>query len=170
MIIVIVNTFLHKTKIKIHKKIIIYFKWLTYILQNYIISDEKEKIELLNLREELEKSIQTGMKYFFDSVKKLGWEPKLKALETGLFYAKWDNLNLYSYLFFSRFPNIETVKFPTRGRSYNEKIKTIAETVENGKVDEKYIDRNVSLERSHYDLTYLFGEKLWFRKMLENKF
>lgn len=153
-----------------NKKIIIYFKWLTYILQNYIISDEKEKIELLNLREELEKSIQTGMKYFFESVKKLGWEPKLKALETGLFYAKWDNLNLYSYLFFSRFPNIETVKFPTRGRSYNEKIKTIAETVENGKVDEKYIDRNVSLERSHYDLTYLFGEKLWFRKMLENKF
>lgn len=152
-----------------NKKIIIYFKWLTYILQNYI-SDEKEKIELLNLREELEKSIQTGMKYFFESVKKLGWEPKLKALETGLFYAKWDNLNLYSYLFFSRFPNIETVKFPTRGRSYNEKIKTIAETVENGKVDEKYIDRNVSLERSHYDLTYLFWEKLWFRKMLENKF
>ena len=93
-----------------------------------------------------------------------------KALETGLFYAKWDNLNLYSYLFFSKFSNIETVKFPTRGRSYNEKIKTIAETVENGKVDEKYIDRNVSLERSHYDLTYLFGEKLWFRKMLENKF
>lgn len=153
-----------------NKKIIIYFKWLTYILQNYIISDEKEKIELLNLREELEKSIQTGMKYFFESVKKLGWEPKLKALETGLFYAKWDNLNLYSYLFFSKFSNIETVKFPTRGRSYNEKIKTIAETVENGKVDEKYIDRNVSLERSHYDLTYLFGEKLWFRKMLENKF
>ena len=153
-----------------NKKIIIYFKWLTYILQNYIISDEKEKIELLNLREELEKSIQTGMKYFFESVKKLGWEPKLKALETGLFYAKWDNLNLYSYLFFSKFPNIETVKFPTRGRSYNEKIKTIAETIESGKVDEKYIDRKVSLERSHYDLTYLFGEKLWFRKMLENKF
>lgn len=153
-----------------NKKIIIYFKGLTYILQNYIISDEKEKIELLNLREELEKSIQTGMKYFFESVKKLGWEPKLKALETGLFYAKWDHLNLYSYLFFSKFSNIETVKFPTRGRSYNEKIKTIAETVENGKVDEKYIDRNVSLERSHYDLTYLFGEKLWFRKMLENKF
>lgn len=153
-----------------NKKIIIYFKGLTYILQNYIISDEKEKIELLNLREELEKSIQTGMKYFFESVKKLGWEPKLKALETGLFYAKWDHLNLYSYLFFSKFSNIETVKFPTRGRNYNEKIKTIAETVESGKVNEKYIDRNVSLERSHYDLTYLFWEKLWFRKMLENKF
>lgn len=153
-----------------NKKIIIYFKWLTYILQNYLISEEQEKIDLLNLREELEKSIQTGIKYFFESVKIFWWEPKLKALETGLFYAKWDNLNLYSYLFFSRFPNIETVKFPTRGRSYNEKIKTIAETIENGKVDEKYIDRKVSLERSHYDLTYLFWEKLWFRKMLENKF
>ncbi len=166
-----------------NKKIIVYFKGLTYILQNYTFLEEKDevnsegrestlecKIDFLNLREELEKSIQTGMKYFFESVKTFGWEPKLKALETGLFYAKWDNLNLYSYLFFSKFPNIETVKFPTRGRSYNEKIKTIAETIESGKVDEKYIDRKVSLERSHYDLTYLFWEKLWFRKMLENKF
>jgi len=53
------------------------------------------------------------MKAFYESVKTLG-EPKLKALETALFYAKSENLNLYSYLFFSKFPNIETVKFPTR--------------------------------------------------------
>ena len=124
----------------------------------------------MNLREELEKSIKTGMQYFFSKIKQVWWEPKLKALETGLFYAKWDNLNLYSYLFFSKFPNIETVKFPTRGRSYNEKIKTIAETVDAGEVNQNYIERWVSIERSHYDLTYLFGEKLWFRNMLQDKF
>lgn len=153
-----------------NKKIIIYFKWLTYILQNYTILEEQEKIDLLNLREELEKSIKTGMQYFFSKIKQVWWEPKLKALETGLFYAKWDNLNLYSYLFFSKFSNIETVKFPTRGRSYNEKIKTIAETVDAWEVNQNYIERWVSIERSHYDLTYLFGEKLWFRNMLQDKF
>lgn len=151
-----------------NKKILVYFKWLTYILQNYSISEEQDKIDLLELREELEKSIQTGMQYFFSKIKQVGGEPKLKALETGLFYAKWDNLNLYSYLFFSKFPNIETVKFPTRWRNYNEKIKIIEDSVNSQEVKKEFLDRSISLERAHYDLTYLFWDKLWFRKMLKN--
>ncbi len=153
-----------------NKKILTYFKWLNYILKNYTLPDEQSKIDLLNLREELEKSIKTGMEYFINKVKTIGWEPKLKALKTGLFYAKWDNLNLYSYLFFSKFPNIETVKFPTRGRNYNEKIKIIESVVHTQKVDENLINRGASLERAHYDLTYLFWEKLWFREMLNKNF
>jgi hypothetical protein len=153
-----------------NKKIITYLKWLNYILENYKISKDQDRIDLLELKEELEKSIKTWMKYFFDKVKTIGWEPKLKALETRLFYAKWDNLNLYSYLFFSRFPNIETVKFPTRGRNYNEKIKVIEDVIDSGEVKKEYIDRSISLERAHYDLTYLFWDKLWFRKMLKNNF
>lgn len=172
-----------------NKKILVYFKGLNYVLKNFnnppafqttsfgkgvpegggIISSQ-DKIELLELREELEKSIQTGMQYFFSKIKQVGGEPKLKALETGLFYAKWDNLNLYSYLFFSKFPNIETVKFPTRWRNYNEKIKIIESVVNTQKVDENLIDRSASLERAHYDLTYLFWEKLWFRKLLSEKY
>lgn len=153
-----------------NKKILTYFKGLNYILKNYVIPDEQSKIDLLTLREELEKSIKSGMEYFVSKLKQVGWEPKLKALETGLFYAKWDNLNLYSYLFFSKFPNIETVKFPTRGRNYNEKIKIIQDTIEAGEVKNEYLERGISIERSHYDLTYLFWEKLWFRKLLSEKF
>jgi len=77
-------------------------------------------------------------------------------------------LNLYSYLFFSQFSNINTVKFPTRGRSYGEKIKLIEKVLQEGKVAPELLDRGISLERAHYDLTYLFGEKNWFRKMLQD--
>lgn len=166
-----------------NKKIMTYLKWLNYLLKNYQILESQEKlnsearkniledkIDLLELKEELEKSIKTWMEYFFNKIKTIGWEPKLKALQTGLFYAKWDNLNLYSYLFFSGFPNIETVKFPTRGRNYSEKIKFIEKTINSKQVKKEYIDRSISLERAHYDLTYLFWEKLWFRNMLKNNF
>lgn len=151
-----------------NKKIITYFKGIDFLLKNYEIGEEEKK-SLLELRDELEKSIKTGMEYFFSKLKNLWWEPKLKALEKNLFYAKWDNLNLYSYLFFSKFKNIETVKFPTRGRSYNEKLNIIKEVVEAGKIDENLLDRSMSPERSHYDLSYLFQEKLWFRNMISKK-
>lgn len=151
-----------------NKKILSYFKWLSYILKNYKIGEWQDKVDLLELREELEESIKTWMEYFSKKLKNIWWEPKLKALETGLFYAKWDNLNLYSYLFFSKFPNIETVKFPTRWRNYNEKIKIIEDSVNSQEVKKEFLDRSISLERAHYDLTYLFWDKLWFRKMLKN--
>ena len=152
-----------------NKKILIYFKWLKYILENNLIDDENLKFELISLKNELENSIKTWMKEYLNKIKELSWEPKLNALKTALFYSKWDNLNLYSYLFFSKFKNIETVKFPTRWRSYNQKLKLIEETVNNWKVDEALIDRTSSLERSHYDLSYLFWDKLWFRKLINNK-
>jgi hypothetical protein len=108
------------------------------------------------------------MQYNLEKAKKSGGEARVKAEELANFYAKWDNLNLYTYLFFSNFPNIETVKFPTRGRNYNEKIQTITEVVESWNLDyKKYFDRGISIERTHYDLTYLFGEKLWFRDLLK---
>ena len=59
------------------------------------------------------------------------------------------------------------MKFPTRWRNYNEKLAILEEVVNSKKIDEKFIDRGISLERTHYDLTYLFWEKLWFRKMIE---
>jgi len=58
------------------------------------------------------------------------------------------------------------VKFPTRGRNYADKIALIEKVLSDGKVDEKYIHRGVSIERAHYDLEYLFGDKLWFRNMI----
>ena len=98
--------------------------------------------------------------------KQVGWAPKLRAEELANFYAKGDNLNLYSYLFFSQFPNIDTVKFPTRGRSYASKIALIEKTLADGEVDPDLIHRWVSIERAHYDLEYLFWDKLWFRKIV----
>jgi hypothetical protein len=123
--------------------------------------------EYKELQNELENSVRTGMKYLAEKTKEIWWISKLKAEELRKFYWRSDNLNLYSYLFFSKFPNIETVKFPTRGRNYNEKIKVISEVVENWKVDEKYLNRGISIERTHYDLTYIFEEKLRFRELLK---
>ncbi len=177
-----------------NKKIIVYYKWLKFLLQNFnnppltpplsggrteplfspmnmwgdqVGFSSEDKITLLSLLEELEKSIKTWMEYFSNKIKELSWEPKIIALEKALFYAKSDNLNLYSYLFFSKFKNIETVKFPTRWRNYNEKLNMISGVVNSKKIPENIFDRGISIERTHYDLTYLFWEKLWFRKMLE---
>lgn len=124
--------------------------------------------EYKDLYDEIEHSIKSWMQYLTEKTKQVWWSAKLKALELGSFYARSDNLNLYTYLFFSKFPNIETVKFPTRGRNYNEKIKTIENILQDGTVDEKYLNRGISIERAHYDLTYLFWEKLWFRNMLKD--
>ena len=149
-----------------NKNIFSFLKWLKYL--NSL--DNLEKIfskELLELQFELEKSVKSWMKYLMEKTKKIGWNAKLKAEELAKFYARSDNLNLYTYLFFSKFKNIETVKFPTRWRNYNEKLAILEEVVNSKKIDEKFIDRGISLERTHYDLTYLFWEKLWFRKMIE---
>ena len=56
--------------------------------------------------------------------------------------------------------NIETVKFPTRWRNYNEKMKVIEAVLNAWEVGEKYLDRWINIERAHYDLTYLFWDKL----------
>ena len=112
--------------------------------------------------------MKSGMKFLLEKQKNIWWEAKLKAEELAKFYARSDNLNLYTYLFFSKFKNIETVKFPTRWRNYNEKLAILENVIKNWKIDENYLDRGISLERCHYDLTYLFSEKLWFRNMIKN--
>ena len=99
--------------------------------------------------------------------KKLWGESKLKSTELWSFYARNDLLNLHSYLFFAKFSNIDTVKFPTRWRSYNEKIKIIEEVLKVWWVDVRNFNRWISLERVHYDLTYLFWSKLRFRNLLK---
>ena len=149
-----------------NKNIFSFLKWLKY-LNSFDNLEEDFSKELLELQFELEKSVKSWMKYLTEKTKKIGWNAKLKAEELAKFYARSDNLNLYTYLFFSKFKNIETVKFPTRWRNYNEKLAILEEVVNSKKIDEKFIDRGISLERTHYDLTYLFWEKLWFRKMIE---
>lgn len=149
-----------------NKNIFSFLKWLKY-LNSFDNLEENFSKELLELQFELEKSVKSWMKYLTEKTKKIGWNAKLKAEELAKFYARSDNLNLYTYLFFSKFKNIETVKFPTRWRNYNEKLAILEEVVNSKKIDEKFIDRGISLERTHYDLTYLFWEKLWFRKMIE---
>lgn len=145
-----------------------FFKALKILLKNKDLLSKEELEVFENTYFELQNSFNSFIRINTSKIKTI-WEPKLKALQTALFYSKWDNLNLYSYLFFSKFPNIETVKFPTRWRSYNEKLKLIESVINSWKVWEDLIDRNSSLERTHYDLTYLFKDKLWFRKMINTK-
>lgn len=141
---------------KRNTNILIYLRALKYL----------NRTEFKDLQDEIENSVKTWIKYLSDKTKLIWWKAKLKALELWNFYARWDNLNLYTYLFFSKFKNIETVKFPTRWRNYNEKMKVIEETLKNWKIDKKYLDRGINIERAHYDLTYLFWDKLWFRDLL----
>jgi hypothetical protein len=152
---------------KHNKNILSFLKWVKYLLSNKNLWEDEKK-ELQNLEKEITKSFRSWFSYFKQKVESLGGQPKLKAFELRNFYAKWDNLNLYAYLFFAKFLNLETVKFPTRGRVYAEKISLIETVLQSWKVDESLIDRSISLERVHYDLSYLFWEKLWFRKVLQN--
>ena len=148
-----------------NKNIIILLKWLRYLLGGEGMNPVKRQ-ELETLQKELEFSVQSGIEFLMKKTKEIGWTPKLRAEELASFYAKWDNLNLYSYLFFSQFPNIDTVKFPTRGRNYADKIALIEKVLSENQVDPELIHRWVSIERAHYDLEYLFWDKLWFRNMI----
>lgn len=123
--------------------------------------------EFAYLKFEIENSIRTWIEYLTKKIKDIWWSARLKALELWSFYSRSDNLNLYTYLFFSKFKNIETVKFPTRWRNHNEKLKLISEVVEKQEIDKSIFDRWISIERAHYDLTYLFWDKLWFRELLK---
>ena len=116
-----------------NKNIFSYLKWLKYLTWSLKNND------FLTLQKELEDSVKSGMKYLMEKTKRVGWDAKLKAEELAKFYARSDNLNLYTYLFFSKFKNIETVKFPTRWRNYNEKLAILEEVVHSAKVFEKYL-------------------------------
>ena len=147
-----------------NRNIITFLKGLKYILEQDIDENKKEELEALKI--ELDTSVQSGIQYLMKKTQEVWWAPKLKAEELANFYAKGDNLNLYSYLFFSQFPNIDTVKFPTRGRNYAEKIALIERVLRDNEVDSALIHRGVSIERAHYDLEYIFWDKLWFRNIV----
>lgn len=158
----------------IEKRVDVYYDWLKWPwsernqriinLLKHLKYIEDFTNDFLELRKEIEDNIKSWVKYYFWKLKQL-WSGKVKALEIGNFYAKWDNLNLYSYLFFSKFKNIDTVKFPTRWRNYSEKIQLIEDILNKWKVDANLLDRSNSIERTHYDLTYLFWDKFWFRNI-----
>ncbi len=153
-----------------NQNIFTFLKWIKCVINNnqgnWICSESQDR-DLQKLSDELEKSIKSWMKYLAQKTKNVWGFAKLKALELGTFYAKGDSLNLYNYLFFETL-QIDTVKFPTRWRDYAEKIQIIEKVLQNWKIDNNYIDRGINIERAHYDLTYLFEDRLWFRKMLQN--
>lgn len=152
-----------------NKNILIFLRWIKVLLKSeYEIISEKKDI-ILELEEELNNSFKTYLEYNSSKLKKVWWEAKLKALELASFYSKWDNLNLYSYLFFDKIENVDTVKFPTRWRNYSEKIQIIDNVLKQWKISEDLLDRGINIERAHYDLTYLFWDKLWFRNMMNKK-
>ena len=152
---------------KHNKNILVYLRAIKILLKNTNLEKITKDI-LLDLEQELNSSFKTYIEYNKKKIEDIWWEPKLKALQLASFYSRSDNLNLYSYLFFDKIKNINTVKFPTRWRNYSEKIKIIDEVLKKWKIDKDLLDRSISLDRAHYDLTYLFWDKLWFRKMLLN--
>ena len=165
-----------------NKDILTYLRWIKYLINNPLAplsrgikcSSSPDKgnwvvFEIKKLEKELNTSFKSYLEYNTNKLKQVGWEAKLKALELWNFYAKWDNLNLYSYLFFDKIPNVDTVKFPTRWRNYSEKIKIIDEVLKKWEIDKSLLDRGINIERTHYDLSYLFGDRLWFRKMVNKK-
>jgi len=180
---------------KRNKDLLTYLRWVKYLLKQFetnkiphsvspkgrevaaglwndgnIFQIEKEKLEKIKLLEtELNNSFKSYLEFNKNKLREIWWEAKLKALELWSFYAKWDNLNLYSYLFFDKIPNVDTVKFPTRWRNYSEKIKLIDDVLKKWEIDESFFDRWINIERAHYDLTYLFWDKLWFRNLLNKK-
>lgn len=141
-----------------NQNIITYIKALKYL--------NLEEFEIL--QKELELSFKSWLKYYAQMAKNLWGENKIKAKEILGLYSRNDSLNLYSYLFFNNFKNIETVKFPTRWRNYNEKIKTIEKVLKLWWVDIRLLDRWIWLDRVHYDLSYLFWNKTWFRNLLKD--
>lgn len=148
-----------------NKNILIYYKWLKLLLEKK--QSLKNKYIFLEKIEFLRENIKKGISYFLDLSKKLNWETKIVSKEKQLLYSKWDGLNLYSYIFFSKFKNIETVKFPTRWRVYEEKLKIIEEVLNDNKKIKNYITPFSSLKRVHYDLSYIFWDKNWFFNILK---
>ncbi len=144
-----------------NKNIIVLLKWI-----NYLIKNNYNKSEIIELKEELEKSIKSWIAFNLKKEKEVWGQTKIKSEELASFYSKSDNLNLYSYLFFAKFKNIVTVKFPTRWRSSTSKLALIEETLKAWIVKDELLSRQINIKRTHYDLTPIFWEKLWFRKLL----
>jgi len=123
-----------------------------------------------SLQEFLEDSIKYWMQVFSNNLKDLGSESKIEAKEVNWKYNRTDNVNLYAYDFFHKFNNIETVKFPTRWRSWADKLNFITDMIESKRNPSDFIDATSSLDRQNYDFTYLFWDDNWFRQVLQNTY
>lgn len=141
-----------------NKKILTFLKWVKVLNENG--SDYN------NVEEELTIQIKKAMTFYSSKIKEMWWVSNVKANEVWNFYNRNNNLNLHTYLFFSKFKNIETVKFPTRWRSATKRLDLITEVVNSKNIPENIIDISDTIERCHYDMEYLFGEKNWFRNMI----
>lgn len=150
---------------KRNKNIISFYKAIKFANSNLDLGENELEIEL-------KKSIDSGMKFFSNKLKELSGKTNIKAEELNLFYNRSDALNLFNVAYFSQFPNVVTMKFPTRWRNHGEKLKMIEDVFDNwAESVYKYLDRWISLERTYYDQSHIFSwDKLWFRKMLNEKF
>ncbi len=148
---------------------------LNHLLEHNIDINLPYFESLENFKDYLDKEIKYWKQQSFENIKELNWwKFGVKAKYKDNFYNRADNLNLYSYVFFDKFENIDTVKFPTRWRNYLPKIQLIDECVKNeDKIFEQF-DMNVSFERANYNLKYLFdNDRYWFydiRKKIHNSY
>ncbi len=164
------------------KKYVIYFDPLQGIKTQHNINFQiiYEAVEILSdnnidFKNDYFENINDLLNYLKNE-KELGYKQYLKNLHEFMwakfwveakykddFYNRSDNLNLFSYVFFDKFKNLDTVKFPTRWRDYLPKIKLIDECVKNPDKIYEILSLNDIPERAHYDLKYLFNDnKYWF--------
>lgn len=122
--------------------------------------------DFTELQSFLEDSIKNWMAVFTAKVRGTS-ASKIEAEETNGKYNRTDNVNLFAYKFFHKFPNIETVKFPTRWRNWAVKLNMITDLIEHDKDPKDYLDETISLDRQNYDFSYLFGKDEWFRDLLK---
>ena len=117
-----------------------------------------------NLLDYLQKEEKAWKKQYLKNLKEfIWWKFGIETKYKDNFYNRADNLNLFSYIFFDKFKNLDTVKFPTRWRNYLPKIMLIDECVKNPEKIFEHLDLNISPERAHYDLKTLFdNNKFWF--------
>ncbi|MDD2566236.1 MAG: U32 family peptidase, partial [Candidatus Gracilibacteria bacterium] len=86
---------------KRNKRIIKYLKGLKYANANLDFGE-------LELQKELEKSVKSGVEFYFSKLKETFGETNIKSDYLNKTYNRSDNLNIFAYLYFSKFPNIET--------------------------------------------------------------
>ena len=154
---------------KNNKNIKLVLKWMKLKAKNFKLSKEDSEF-LIYLTNE----IKLGLQMNLNNIKNIQWwKFGVLAQNKDTFYNRSDLLNLYAYVFFDKFENIDTVKFPTRGRNYLPKLEIIRKILDNPSILENEITLDNIYIRSHYDLKYLFdGDKKWFykiRKQIHNK-
>ncbi len=144
-----------------------------------LLKDKKIDLNWINyfetidkLFEYLQKEKLFWKKQYFKNLQEFIWEKFwVEAKYKDNFYNRADNLNLFSYVYFDKFKNLDTVKFPTRGRNYLPKLKLIEECIRNPEKIYDNLNLNSSFERAHYNLKYLFdNDKNWFYKIREKLF